>query len=235
MEEQHATLRVLPGRPRLRQLADADDLSGAREPRPVRVHVVGTDPLARVGLRTLLADHPAIHITGESAPGPQLARALRTSRPRVLVVHGALPAEERLPLMGDQDGPDGLRMLTVGETPGDIPAHGHLPGTATAGELTSAVVLAAAGYTLVGAGRRALPPPGPRLSSVSPDELTEREGQVLDLLARGLSNAEIAHALTLSEHTVKTHVQNMLHKLRLRNRVHAAIYAFETGLRGTTD
>ncbi|WP_331742191.1 response regulator transcription factor (plasmid) [Streptomyces sp. NBC_00876] len=232
MEEQHATLRVLPGRPALQQIVEADTAPGAGAPRPVRVHVVGADPLARVGLRTLLTGHPAIRITGESAPGPQLAHALRSSRPRVLVVHGALPADERLPLMCEQEAPDGIRMLTVGDVPGGAPAHGHLPGTATAGELTSAVVLAAAGYTLVGGG--ALPPPGPRLSSVSPDELTEREGQVLELLARGLSNAEIARSLTLSEHTVKTHVQNMLHKLRLRNRVHAAIYAFETGLRTTS-
>jgi DNA-binding NarL/FixJ family response regulator len=61
--------------------------------------------------------------------------------------------------------------------------------------------------------------------------LTEREAQVLELLARGLSNGEIAHTLSLSQHTVKTHVQNMLHKLRLPNRVHAAIYAFEAGVR----
>ena len=64
-----------------------------------------------------------------------------------------------------------------------------------------------------------------------PDRLTARECQLLDLVSRGLSNTEIARALTLSEHTVKTHVQNLLQKLRLRNRVHVAIYAFESGLR----
>ncbi|MEW2128507.1 response regulator transcription factor [Streptomyces sp. NPDC007259] len=222
MEEQHATLRVLPARrPELHEVPEPG-------PRPVRVHVVGTDPLARVGLRTLLADHPAIHVTGESPPGPPLARALHATRPRVLVVHGTLPPEDR-------PAPEAVSVLTVGEAPGapGAPIHGHLPGTATAGELTSAVVLAAAGYTLVGGGTSGLPPPGPRLSTVSPDELTDRESQVLELLARGLSNAEIAGSLTLSEHTVKTHVQNMLHKLGLRNRVHAAIYAFETGVRGS--
>ncbi|TXS05308.1 DNA-binding response regulator [Streptomyces sp. col6] len=221
MEEQHATLRVLPARrPELHEVPEPG-------PRPVRVHVVGTDPLARVGLRTLLADHPAIHVTGESPPGPPLARALHATRPRVLVVHGTLSPEDR-------PAPEAVSVLTVGEAPGvpGAPTHGHLPGTATAGELSSAVVLAAAGYTLVG-GTRGLPPPGTRLSTVSPDELTDRESQVLELLARGLSNAEIAGALTLSEHTVKTHVQNMLHKLRLRNRVHAAIYAFEMGVRGS--
>ncbi|MGW0799708.1 response regulator transcription factor, partial [Streptomyces sp. NPDC002692] len=82
-----------------------------------------------------------------------------------------------------------------------------------------------------GPARRFAAPPVPPISPVSPDRLTDRECQVLGLLARGLSNGEIAQALTVSEHTVKTHVQNMLHKLRLRNRVHAAIYAFESGLR----
>ncbi|MDG4865659.1 response regulator transcription factor, partial [Streptomyces sp. T-3] len=116
---------------------------------------------------------------------------------------------------------------------------GHLPGTATAAELASAVVLTAAGYAVVpqsaqqeaeafeaSDGRCAA-----TVSDVGPEQLTDRECEVLGLLARGLSNTEIADVLTLSEHTVKTHVQNLLNKLRLRNRVHAAIYAFETGLR----
>ena len=60
--------------------------------------------------------------------------------------------------------------------------------------------------------------------------MSGRECEVLSLIARGMSNAEIALALTVSEHTVKSHVQNLLGKLNLRNRIHAVIYAFETGL-----
>ncbi|MFE0511120.1 response regulator transcription factor [Streptomyces sp. NPDC058964] len=231
MDERHAALHVLP------PLDDPAPLPEHPEPapapaveaaRPVRVHIVGADPLARVGIRTLLEGHPGITVTGESAPGPQLGLILRSLCPQVLVVHGPLTAEQRARLA--QEAPDGLPVLVVGGEDEDRgPAHGHLPGTTTAGQLAAAVVLAAAGYTLVPAEGRSHP--RARVSSISPDELTQRECEVLELLARGQSNGEIARSLTLSEHTVKTHVQNMLHKLRLPNRVHAAIYAFETGVR----
>nr|WP_248001770.1 response regulator transcription factor [Streptomyces sp. RPA4-2] len=198
----------------------------------MRVHVVGEDPLARRGITALLEGHPGIRVTGESEPGPELLRALAARPPHVLVAHGAFADGQREPVaFGGGD----LPLLVLGG-----PARtdrGRLFTTATVSQLASAVVLAAVSYTLAHgpapapAGRRSTGPPVPPISPVSPDRLTDRECQVLDLLARGLSNGEIAQALTLSEHTVKTHVQNLLHKLRLRNRVHAAIYAFESGLR----
>ncbi|MET8944921.1 response regulator transcription factor [Streptomyces sp. NPDC004542] len=231
MDERHATLHVLPTARALPRSWQGEPAPAPRAA-PVRVHVVGADPLARVGIRTLLEGRPGIRVTGESTPDPRAVAGLRAHRPHVLVVHGPLPADRARDLA--RAAGDGVRVLTVGEgAPG--PAHGHLPATVTAGQLASAVVLAAAGYTLV--HETARPPhsraaaPESQLSRVSPDQLTERECEVLELLARGLSNGEIARLLSLSEHTVKTHVQNLLHKLRLRNRVHAAIYAFETGLR----
>ncbi|MEV0185577.1 response regulator transcription factor [Streptomyces sp. NPDC050625] len=235
MDERHATLHVLPPlgepaplpqSPELPEPAPAPAVAAAR---PVRVHIVGADPLARTGIRALLEGHPGITVTGESAPGPQLGLTLHSLRPHVLVVHGPLSVEQRARLA--QDAPDGLPVLVVGGEDEDRgPVHGHLPGTTTSRQLAAAVVLAAAGYTLVPAeGGRSRP--RARVSSISPEELTQRECEVLELLARGLSNGEIARSLTLSEHTVKTHVQNMLHKLGLPNRVHAAIYAFETGVR----
>ncbi|MFF1604717.1 response regulator transcription factor [Streptomyces mirabilis] len=247
MDERHAALRVLPAPapgpgpgfgPGSGEAAGRAPAPRPDAPAAVRVHVIGEDPLARRGITALLEGHPGIRVTGESEPGPPLLRALAARPPHVLVAHGT-PGGGQLaaPAFGGGD----LPLLTLGG-PGRTDAAGraaggHLPATATAGQLASAVVLAAAGYTLVHGptppppGRR--PPAGPPapISPVSPDRLTDRECQVLDLLARGLSNGEIARALTLSEHTVKTHVQNLLHKLRLRNRVHAAIYAFESGLR----
>ncbi|MFI8952451.1 response regulator transcription factor [Streptomyces sp. NPDC053750] len=252
MDEGHATVHMLPTAPwpprgRPDEPAPGGPAAGTS---PVRVHVLGADPLARLGIRALLDGRPGIRVTGDSAPDADTAAvALRTHRPHVLVVHGPPPARQtaalarlagtkaRVLTMGGTtpDTMDGTAPHTLGRTTPDAPApaHGHLPATATAGQVVSAVVLAAAGYTLVhdtarGPHRTA---PASQVSAVGPDQLTDRECEVLELLARGLSNGEIAASLSLSEHTVKTHVRNLLHKLRLPNRVHAAIYAFEAGLR----
>ncbi|WP_327358809.1 response regulator transcription factor [Streptomyces sp. NBC_01304] len=203
--------------------------TGANE--SVRVYVLGTDALARGGIKALLEGQPAVQVVGEGEPGPDALADAVALRPDVLLAHGT--SEPELP-------PGDCRLLTVGgPEPAEGPAGcGHLPGTATAAQLASAVVLTAAGYAVVPHSAQqqlgSEAPGGPcatTVSDVGPEQLTERECEVLGLLARGLSNTEIADVLTLSEHTVKTHVQNLLNKLRLRNRVHAAIYAFETGLR----
>ena len=220
-----SVLRMLPG--------------GAFEAGGVRLFLVGADPLARAGIRSLLDGQGGISVIGEDEPGPRALAALRTHAPDVLLVHGLREEDEADALLGHID--PGIRVLTVGGAePGARPAavlHGHLPVTTTSQQLAAAVSLAAAGYSLT---RGPLPAPAeaparprtaPTVSDVPPEQLTGRECEILDLVARGLSNTEIAQSLTLSEHTVKTHVQNLLNKLRLRNRVHVAIYAFETGLR----
>ncbi|OIJ68226.1 response regulator transcription factor [Streptomyces mangrovisoli] len=205
---------------------------GEAETAAVRVLVVGEDPLARVGIRTLLTGHTGIRVVGESAPDVRITAALRAGRPQVLVVHGRSLTAEQRELVGREAGERaGILVLGGPETAAGrwAAARGHLPAGADAGQVASAVVLAAAGYRLLTASGTG--DDTPRVSAVDPGRLTDRECEVLDLLARGLTNAEIAAALSVSEHTVKTHVQNLLHKLRLRNRVHAAIYAFEAGIR----
>ncbi|MFF6918407.1 LuxR C-terminal-related transcriptional regulator [Streptomyces sp. NPDC012466] len=222
-----ARLRVLPG--------------GAAAPAPgaVRIFLMGGDALARAGVMSLLAGHDGLTVVGDDEPGPRALAALRAHRPDVLVLHAPRDLREVAALLDGID-PE-LPVLTVGGCEPDARCaqslHGHLPATTTARQLAAAVSLAAAGYALT----RGRPPAAdgaagrPRgktsVSDVPPEALTDREGEVLDLVSRGLSNTEIAQSLTLSEHTVKTHVQNLLHKLRLRNRVHVAIYAFEAGLR----
>ncbi|MHA5051049.1 helix-turn-helix transcriptional regulator [Streptomyces sp. SD15] len=169
---------------------------------------------------TLLEGRPGICVTGESTPGPDAAAALRARRPHVLMAHSPLPADRARDLARAVG--DGVRPLTMGEpAPGPSgPAHGPLP--ATAGRPASAVVLAAAGCTFV--HETAQPPHRTAasrespVSHVSPDQLTERECEVLELLARGLSDGEIAAQLCLSAHTVKSDVRNLPHKPRLRNR-----------------
>ncbi|MFD8824711.1 response regulator transcription factor [Streptomyces sp. NPDC059605] len=221
-----ATLRVLPGG----APPAAPDAAGATA--TVRVYVLGTDALARSGIRALLDGRPAIHVVGDGEPGPACPDDITTAGPDVVLAHGT-PDPGTLP-------PD-CRLLTIGgpepET-GPGPAHSRLPGTVTAAQLASAVVLTAAGYTVAARPDGPAPttapgtgPTAPVISDVGPEQLTDRERQVLGLLAHGLTNTEIAGSLTLSEHTVKTHVQNLLGKLRLRNRVQAVVYAFEAGLR----
>lgn len=201
-------LQVLPG--------GAPHRPARTDTGPVRVYVLGSDPLARAGIGVLLDGRPALRVVGDGdGADPDSAR------PDVVLCHGTVPAGTAA---------RGCPLLVVGGTGTTRDgARGHLPATATADQLASAVVLAAAGYSVV-PQRRPRPEPVRAVSDADPATLTERERQVLAMVARGLSNAEIAGTLTLSEHTVKTHVQNLLGKLRLRNRVHTVIYAFETGL-----
>ncbi|WP_217247038.1 response regulator transcription factor [Streptomyces sp. AC602_WCS936] len=219
-----SVLRVLPG--------------AAAAARGVRLFLVGPDALARAGIRSLLDGRGDITVVGEDEPGPRALAAVRAHEPDVLLAHGLRDEEESDALLRAV-GADGAVLTVGGVEPPERPApalRGHLPVTAGAEQLAAAVSLAAAGYSMA---RGPLAPAAPpargagttSVSTVPPDRLTDREHQILDLVSRGLSNTEIARSLTLSEHTVKTHVQNLLQKLRLRNRVHVAIYAFESGLR----
>lgn len=223
-----------------------DRVPAAGDPDAVRVFLLGPDALARSGLRMLLDGQPGVTVAGDGEPGPRSLAALRTVCPDVVVVHGVGDSRE-IGLLAQQAG-DGVRLLAIGGTgPQDGPGaweaalSGHLPTSVTPADLAAAVRMAAAGYRVLRdapaawqqtAGAPASGADGTStVSDVDPRELTAREREVIDLIARGSSNAEIAEELLLSEHTVKTHVQNLLHKLKLRNRVHAVVYAFETGLR----
>ncbi|MFJ3929959.1 MULTISPECIES: response regulator transcription factor [unclassified Streptomyces] len=220
-----------------------DDLVLSGEPAPdgadtVRVFLLGPDALARAGLRALLESQPGVVVAAEGEPGPRALADLRISCPDVMVLHG-VPDPQLIGLPGSQD-PGGTPLLAVGSPePAEPGPHlnGCLPATVTPADLAAAVRMAAAGYHLSRRPSRRTADDGgfrrAEVSDVDPAELTARESEVLDLIARGLSNAEIAGALMLSEHTVKSHVQNLLGKLRLRSRVQAVVYAYEIGLRRT--
>ncbi|MGW2421075.1 response regulator transcription factor [Streptomyces sp. NPDC001709] len=226
------------------ELFDAGAQAGASD--AVRVFLLGPDALARSGLRMLLDGQPGIAVVGDDESGPRSLATLCTAGPDVVVLHGVADPRE-IGLLAEQLG-DGVRLVAVGGAgPRDEPdardtvLSAHLPTSVTPADLAAAVRMAAAGYRVLRdiPGVRPRPTGGPAsdaedissVSAVDPRELTAREREVIDLIARGSSNAEIARELLVSEHTVKSHVQNLLHKLKLRNRVHAVVYAFETGLR----
>lgn len=218
----------------LRLPEDVDD----REPDGIRVLVVGDDVLARRGVLAALTDEPGLVVVGEHANDPAVLTTLASRYPDVLLLHG-LRAEDAAPaLAAVRRCARGVRVLGIGMRDGETltspDVSGSLPAWATPEEVVAAVRIAAAGFALrpVEEVGKLVPlgEPGEGRHVAAGDGLSERECDVLALVARGMSNAEIADELTVSEHTVKSHMQNLLGKLSLRNRIHAVIYAFESGL-----
>jgi DNA-binding NarL/FixJ family response regulator len=209
----------------------------------IRVLVVADDVLARRGVLAALDGQPGLTVVGERRSGPGVSAVISSLRPDVLLLHG-LPGREAVPtLKAARLASRTLAVLSIGgrgEHPDAEPQDGicgSLPAWASPDEVVAAVRMAAAGYVLsrapLGRARAAIAAEAAAergRTAVLRDGLTERECDVLTLVAKGMTNAEIAKALTVSEHTVKSHVQNLLGKLSLRNRIHAVIYAFETGL-----
>ncbi|MGX7824543.1 response regulator transcription factor [Actinokineospora sp. 24-640] len=239
-----ADLRVISG-DNVRVLADGRRPSYHPTAREVGraetfVFVVGPDVVARSGIRTLVDGQSGLTVVGDSGPGRELPATIAVLRPDVLLLHAARHRDDTTRLARAAPG---VRLVIIGSD--SIGEHvlmedgvaALLPSSATPEQVVAAVRMAAAGYVLIGESLRAAIG-GVVKQSVEEDErrqttagLTERECEVLVLMAKGMSNAEIAMALTVSEHTVKSHVQKLLAKLRLRNRVEAVIFAFESGLR----
>jgi DNA-binding NarL/FixJ family response regulator len=209
----------------------------------LRVLIADDQPLMRAGFRTVLEATGQMEVVAEAEDGEQAVQAARSLRPDVLLMDIRMPnldgieATRRLPghkvliltTFGLDDYiVDALRAGASGFILKDVPAE----------ELVHAVRVVAAGDALLSpeVTRRLLDRVGRRLPApvaAQPDalaDLTEREREVLELLARGLSNSEIADALVVGDATVKTHVSRVLAKLGLRDRVQAVVLAYEIGL-----
>ncbi|MFJ5797595.1 response regulator transcription factor [Streptomyces decoyicus] len=212
----------------------------------IRVVVADDQELVRSGFAMILDAQPDIEVVAEAGDGAAAADAVRRLRPEVALL------DIRMPVM---DGIEACRMMcaetacrTVMLTTFDSDeyvyealhagASGFLLKDVRRDDLVHAVRVVAAGDSLLApsvarrliADYTARPAASAVPASARLDVLTARERETLLHLARGLSNAEIAVALVVSEHTVKTHVGNVLSKLGLRDRIQAVICAYETGL-----
>jgi len=213
----------------------------------IRVLLVDDQPLLRTGFRMILDAEPDLHVVGEAGDGADGVRQARALRPDVVVMDIRMPvldgiAATRELLTADPE----IRVLVLTTFHLDeyvvaalrAGASGFLLKDAPADELARAIRVIAAGDAVVAPSvtRRLLdrfaqlPADLPSPSAPQLALLTERETDVLRLVARALSNTEIAAKLVVTEATVKTHVHHLLTKLDLRDRVQLAVYAYDTGL-----
>lgn len=203
--------------------------------------------LVRAGFRMILENEADMRVVGEAADGAEAAQIALELRPDVVLMDVRMP---------EVDGVDATRRICVGDGSGrtrililttfDLDeyvyaalhagASGFLLKDTLAPDLLSAIRVVARGEAVVAPTvtrrlmDRYVTAGAPTMSAAALDTLTEREREVLGLIARGLSNVEIAGRLYLSEGTVKTHVSRVLAKLGLRDRVQAVVYAYECGL-----
>jgi len=220
------------------------------ENQPITVLLVDDQPLLRMGFRLILEGEDDLHIVGEASDGAEAVRQVRELNPDVVLMDVRMPvldgieATRAITASGS-----GARIIILTTFDVDEYAFAGLQAGASAfllkdvapSELIHAVHVVASGDAVVaprvtqrlletyvrGAAR-----PAPAAAPRDPllEDLTPRETEMLEAMAEGLSNAEIAHRYFLSEATVKTHVRRILTKLHLRDRVQAVVYAYETGL-----
>lgn len=205
-------------------------------PTPVRVLVVADDPLARAGLATLLAAQPGCAVVGQTESATGLGDALSVFRPDVVVWDLGWDADrmlERLADLRDLDVP--VVALAPDEAAASRAwasgARGILMRNASAEALAASLAAVARGVAVLDPGlASALITPVPSLGANEASGLTPREGDVLRLLAEGLPNKAIAQRLTITEHTVKFHVNAILGKLGAQSRTEAVVLATRRGL-----
>jgi DNA-binding NarL/FixJ family response regulator len=212
----------------------------------IRVLLVDDDALMRAGLEAIFSSDRAVEVVGEAVDGREALARARELRPDVVLMDVRMPALDGIAATREivASLPDArVVILTTFEDDEYIfgaltaGASGFLLKRTSPELLIEALKAVAAGDSLLSPSvtrrvidRMAALPSGEAVLDRRVEQLTTREREVLEQLARGLSNAEIAEALVIEESTVKTHVKRILMKLGLRDRVQAVIFAYESGL-----
>jgi DNA-binding NarL/FixJ family response regulator len=213
---------------------------------PVRVLLVDDDQLMRAGLRSVISSDEHSEVVGEASDGRGAVQRVRSLAPDLVLMDVRMPGLDGIAATREVLAacPEvKVVILTTFEQDEYIfdainaGASGFLLKRTRPEDLLSAIHTVAAGDSLLSPSvtrtvlqRLARQPATSTRSDDRLTELTPRERQVLELVARGLSNHEIAATLVIEESTVKTHVKRILMKLALRDRIHAVIFAYETGL-----
>ena len=215
---------------------------------PIRVLIADDQPMVRAGLRMILELEPDIEIVGEASDGNEAVAVAAATEPGVILMDVRMPNLDGLEatrrIVGSRE--DGPRVLILTTFDLDVYVYEALASGASGfvlkdiepEKLVDAIRVIANGEALLSPTvtkklieefvRR--PPDVVRPSPRELEQLTAREAEIMALVARGLSNAEIAAHAFVSEPTVKTHVARILMKLGLRDRVQVVVYAYEHGL-----
>ena len=214
---------------------------------PIRVLIADDQALVRAGFRMLLDARDEVTVVGEAADGLEAVTLTRQAQPEIVLMDIRMPVMdgvEATRIIAGMTGPAAPRVIIL--TTFDLDhyvydalragASGFLLKDTPPADLLRAITVVAAGEAMLDPSvtRRLIArfagATAPRVvTAAALPELSPREGEVLRLLARGLSNAEIAATLVVNETTVKSHVGRLLTKLGLRDRVQAVVYAYESG------
>lgn len=212
--------------------------------KPIRVLIVDDHTLFRSGVRLVLERQADFAVVGEASNGLEGVKRAKQLKPDVVLLDLNMPGTsglEAIPLLREEAPQTEVIMLTVSEDGDDlleslrIGARGYLLKNIETDFLLDSIRRAAKGESVMSpqmASKLAdVMRQTPRnVPAVETDRLTPREREIIGMLARGLSNKEIARTLDVAESTVKIHVQGVLRKLNLTSRVQAAVYAVEHGL-----